>query len=267
MSVARNIAYGLEAEGRPAPEVRDRVGAMLEMTHLGALAQRMPAELSGGQRQRVALARALVKRPRLLLLDEPLSALDRRLREQMQLELKRMQREVGIAFVVVTHDQEEALVMSDRAAVLDRGRIVQVGTPVELYETPTSRFAAEFLGQMNLIDGTIAGDRIEIAGLGALPGTRAAATGNGAGCLAVRPERIVLAGAGSGLAGTVTEIAYHGVGQTVHLSLANGATLRVDRRGADAESFPLAAGDGAVALLDPRHCRLIGDGTTDRQPA
>jgi spermidine/putrescine ABC transporter ATP-binding subunit len=258
MTVERNVAYGLEAEGRPRDEVRRRVGEMLELTLLSELSRRMPSELSGGQRQRVALARALVKRPRLLLLDEPLSALDRRLREQMQLELKRMQREVGIAFVVVTHDQEEALVMSDRAALLDQGRIVQVGAPKTLYEAPETRFAARFLGQMNLIEGMISGDRLLVPGLGALPGRRAATASDGAGCLAVRPERIRLAKGGDGLAGTVGEVAYHGVGQMVHLALGDGRTLRVDRRGAEAEALPLMPGDSATALLDPDHCRLIG---------
>jgi spermidine/putrescine ABC transporter ATP-binding subunit len=259
MSVARNVAYGLEAEGRPREEVRRRVGEMLDMTLLSEFADRLPAQLSGGQRQRVALARALVKRPRLLLLDEPLSALDRRLREQMQLELKRMQREVGIAFVVVTHDQEEALVMSDRAAVLDAGRIVQLGTPVELYERPTSRFAARFLGQMNLIEGRIAGDVLVTPALGALRGLRGSGTADGPGCLAVRPERIGLAQTGTGLAATVREIAYHGVGQAVHLALADGSMLRVDRRSAEAEAFPVAPGASVIAALDPAHCRLIGD--------
>ena len=151
---------------------------------------RRPAQLSGGQRQRVALARALVKRPRLLLLDEPLSALDRRLREQMQLELKRMQREIGIAFVVVTHDQEEALVMSDRAAVLDRGRISRSAPPPDLYERPQNRFTARFLGQMNLIEGQIEWPCLVVDGLGTLAGHTRARGPERPGCLAVRPERI-----------------------------------------------------------------------------
>jgi ABC-type Fe3+/spermidine/putrescine transport system ATPase subunit len=223
------------------------------------LAHRLPAQLSGGQKQRVALARALVKRPRLLLLDEPLSALDRRLREQMQLELKRMQREVGIAFVVVTHDQEEALVMSDRAAVLDRGRIMQLGTPVELYEAPANRFAARFLGQMNLIEGEIRGDVLVAQGLGALPGRRAADISDGPGCLAVRPERIHLSADGGSLSGVVREIAYHGAAQTVHLALPGNVILRIDRRASEAESLPLVPGDVASARFDPDHCRLLGD--------
>jgi ABC-type Fe3+/spermidine/putrescine transport system ATPase subunit len=227
------------------------------MTLLSDLALRRPSQLSGGQRQRVALARALVKRPRLLLLDEPLSALDRRLREQMQLELKRMQREVGIAFVVVTHDQEEALVMSDRAAVLDRGRIVQVGTPVDLYERPVTRFTAQFLGQMNLIEGRVHRDALAVEGIGMLCGAPAPGVGDGPGCLAVRPERVTLAAEGNGLPATVTELVYHGAGQTVHLRLANGAPLRVDRRAADIDRIPLEAGQNIRAILDPAHCRLL----------
>jgi spermidine/putrescine ABC transporter ATP-binding subunit len=257
MTVARNIAYGLEAEGRPRAEVRRRVGEMLDMTLLSDIALRRPAQLSGGQRQRVALARALVKRPRLLLLDEPLSALDRRLREQMQLELKRMQREVGIAFVVVTHDQEEALVMSDRAAVLDRGRIVQVGTPVDLYERPATRFTAQFLGQMNLIEGRVDGKALAVEGIGTLCGTPAPGVEDGPGCLAVRPERIALAAEGNGLPATVTELVYHGAGQTVHLRLANGAPLRVDRRAADIDRTRLEAGQRILAVLDAAHCRIL----------
>ncbi|MDQ0469142.1 ABC transporter ATP-binding protein [Labrys wisconsinensis] len=266
MTVAQNVAYGLEAEGVAGGEVRRRVGDMLALTLLSDLAGRRPAQLSGGQRQRVALARALVKRPRLLLLDEPLSALDRRLREQMQLELKRMQREIGIAFVVVTHDQEEALVMSDRIAVLDRGRIAQLGTPAEVYERPRNRFAARFLGQMNLIEGRIAGDRLVVEGLGALPGIRADGVADGQGCLAIRPERIALAktgGAaapGTALPGAVAEIAYHGAGQSVHLRLANGATLSIARRAADIDAAPLDVGDAAVAVFDPAHARLLGGG-------
>jgi ABC-type Fe3+/spermidine/putrescine transport system ATPase subunit len=175
----------------------------------------------------------------------------------MQLELKRMQRDVGIAFVVVTHDQEEALVMSDRAAVLDRGRVVQVGTPADLYERPLTRFAAQFLGQMNLIEGRVAGDALAVEGIGTLSGTPAPGVGEGPGCLAVRPERVALAAEGDGLPATVTEVVYHGAGQTVHLRLANGTPLRADRRAADIDRMPLEAGQRIIARLDAVHCRLL----------
>jgi len=259
MSVAENVAYGLEADGVAQPDVRKRVAAMLELTLLSEFAKRRPAQLSGGQRQRVALARALVKQPRLLLLDEPLSALDRRLREQMQLELKRMQREIGIAFVVVTHDHEEALVMSDRIAVLDRGRISQIGSPSELYERPQNRFTARFLGHMNLIEGRIENTGLVADGLGPLAGVHALDTTGERGCLAIRPERIRVAAGGEGLAGTVAEIAYHGAGQSVHLRLANNSMLRIERRAAEVDALPLNIGDMAVASYDPAHARILAD--------
>jgi spermidine/putrescine ABC transporter ATP-binding subunit len=263
MSVAENVAYGLEADGLPRSDVRRRVDDMLALTMLSEFAKRRPAQLSGGQRQRVALARALVKQPRLLLLDEPLSALDRRLREQMQLELKRMQREIGIAFVVVTHDHEEALVMSDRIAVLDRGRISQLGAPSELYERPQNRFTARFLGHMNLIEGRIENGRLVAAGIGPLAGTLAESAADGPGCMAVRPERLRLAAAGEGLSGAVAEIAYHGVGQSIHLKLPGGALLRVDRRPADVDALPLNIGDTAVAIFDPAHARILAGGPAE----
>ena len=154
MSVRANIAYGLEMERKSAAEIRSRVDEMLATTQLGALADRKPDQLSGGQKQRVALARALVKRPRVLLLDEPLGALDKKLRGEMQIELKRLQHEVGITFIVVTHDQEEALVMADRMAVLKDGRLLQCDTPHAVYEHPADAFVAGFIGVMNFCEGS-----------------------------------------------------------------------------------------------------------------
>ena len=154
LSVEKNVAYGLEAEGVGRADLRRRVDEVMEVVGLGHLAKRRPAQLSGGQRQRVALARAIVKRPRLLLLDEPLSALDRQVRSSMQLELKRLQHEVGLTFVVVTHDQEEAMSMADRIAVLRDGHLEQLATPQELYANPATRFVASFIGTANLLDGT-----------------------------------------------------------------------------------------------------------------
>ncbi len=169
MTVARNVAYGLEMEGLARAEVRRRTAEVLETTELAAFARRRPQQLSGGQRQRVALARALVKRPRLLLLDEPLGALDKKLRGAMQLELKRLQDEVGITFVIVTHDQEEALVMADRIALMQDGRIAQLGAPREIYERPADRFVADFIGQMNFLEGAQPlADGCVVAGLGLL---------------------------------------------------------------------------------------------------
>ena len=155
LSVEKNVGYGLAREKRPKHEIRERVGQVLDTVGLSGLGRRRPSELSGGQRQRVALARAIVKRPRLLLLDEPLAALDRKIRAQMQLELKRLQHEVGITFVVVTHDQEEAMSMADRIAVMNDGRLEQLAPPVELYERPRSLFVADFIGSTNLFRGRV----------------------------------------------------------------------------------------------------------------
>ena len=170
MSVAKNVAYGLEREGLPKDEVRSRVEEVLSTVGLTGKTKARPAQLSGGQRQRVALARAIVKRPRLLLLDEPLSALDRKVRAEMQLELKRLQHEVGITFVVVTHDQEEAMSMADRIAVMHDGRVQQVDTPVDLYQQPANTFVADFIGSSNSFTGTRTDDGVDVPGLGVLLG-------------------------------------------------------------------------------------------------
>ena len=171
MTVADNVAYGLRVSGVPRPRSARRVAAALAMVRLEGFEQRTPEQLSGGQRQRVALARALIKRPKVLLLDEPLSALDKKLREEMQLELVRLQQEVGITFVIVTHDQEEALSMADRIAVMDQGRILQVAPPDELYEQPNCQMVADFIGTTNLFPGRVLGRgaggiRLAAAGLG-----------------------------------------------------------------------------------------------------
>ena len=172
MSVARNVGFGLARLGIDGAAASARVAAMLRLVHLEAMAERLPAQLSGGQQQRVALARALAPGPRLLLLDEPLSALDLKLRRGMQVELKRLQRETGITFVLVTHDQEEALSMSDRIAVMQAGRIMQLGAPAEIYERPVTRFVADFIGEANVLPGAL--------------------FGHAAPFVAIRPERIGL---------------------------------------------------------------------------
>ncbi|WP_214106340.1 ABC transporter ATP-binding protein [Acrocarpospora catenulata] len=209
MTVAKNVAYGLERERLPRAEIKTRVSEVLETVGLTALAGRRPAQLSGGQQQRVALARAIVKRPRLLLLDEPLSALDKKVRAEMQLELKRLQHEVGITFVVVTHDQEEAMSLADRIAVMDSGRVEQVDAPVALYERPRTRFVADFIGANNLFPGTVTGGGFEVPGLGPLPCKTDLP--NGTAVLAVRPERIRLGDPGRGAAdGTVADVSFYG---------------------------------------------------------
>ncbi|WP_182086239.1 ABC transporter ATP-binding protein [Aureimonas sp. ME7] len=200
MSVADNVAFGLARRGIRGAQARQEVDRALEMVRLPGFGERKPKQLSGGQQQRVALARAIVTRPSVLLLDEPLSALDRRLRQEMQVELVRIQRESGLTTIFVTHDQEEALTLSDKVAILDRGRIVQIGAPTEVYERPANRFAAEFLGDTNFLDGTVEGDGAvlpsgeRIVSALALPPAGQRVT------LAVRPEKIDI-GDASGLGG------------------------------------------------------------------
>ncbi|MBA2893253.1 ABC transporter ATP-binding protein [Nonomuraea soli] len=208
MNVAKNVAYGLEQERLGKDEIRRRVGEVLETVGLSAMAGRKPQQLSGGQRQRVALARAIVKRPRLLLLDEPLSALDKKVRADMQLELKRLQNEVGITFVVVTHDQEEAMSLADRIAVFESGRVCQVDAPIALYERPASRFVADFVGANNLFEGTASARGLSNGHFGTLPAEGELPEGAPA-LLAVRPEKISLA-ADRGLAGTVADVSFYG---------------------------------------------------------
>lgn len=218
MSVAENIGYGLKMENRPAKEIAERAEEALSLVKLTGLGNRRPDQLSGGQRQRVALARALVKRPQVLLLDEPLSALDAKLREAMQLELVHLQKTVGITFVIVTHDQAEALSMANRIAVMERGAVRQVAGPSVLYEAPNCRFVADFIGKINLFDadatqlspGVV---RVSVPRIGdiSLAGTASGRVG-----LAVRPEKISVSAeepVGEGLIrlrGTVADIAYYG---------------------------------------------------------
>ncbi|MFG2040066.1 ABC transporter ATP-binding protein [Dactylosporangium sp. NPDC048998] len=237
MSVAKNIAYGLERERLPKPEIRERVDAVLETVGLTGLGRRRPHQLSGGQRQRVALARAIVKRPRLLLLDEPLSALDKKVRAEMQLELKRLQHEVGITFVVVTHDQEEAMSLADRIAVLSEGRVHQIDAPVPLYERPADLFVADFIGANNLLTGAVAADGLQVPGVGVLPCPVPAAAVGAAATLAVRPERVRL-GTDGGLAGVVRDVTFFGgttrvavdvtgLDRPLLVTIANSATVAV----------------------------------------
>lgn len=261
MTVAQNIAYGLEMEKLPRKQIRTRVEEMLEVIQLGALARRKPDQLSGGQRQRVALARALVKRPRLLLLDEPLGALDKKLRGDMQLELKRIQDEFGITFIVVTHDQEEALVMADRVAILKDGKLLQCGTPQEIYEHPQSRFAADFIGVMNFVpvdvaDGqllTATGQKITANGQTDLPSGQPAIA-------AVRPERLHL-GDGHGenrLTGTVSALAYHGLDLQLHLDTPASPDPVMVRLTADvAETRSLKIGDDVTISWAAKDTRLF----------
>ncbi|PHP27630.1 ABC transporter ATP-binding protein [Limimaricola cinnabarinus] len=239
MSVEKNIAYGLKRDGLPRAEIAARVADILALVQMTPFARRKPDQLSGGQRQRVALARALVKRPKLLLLDEPLGALDRKLREETQFELKKIQAEVGITFVVVTHDQEEAMTLSSRIGVMNAGEIVQVGTPHEIYEQPHSRFVANFIGSVNCIEGRVTGRegghlRIACPDLGAEV-TVESGFEAGAGekvALALRPEKIAMGrtarpGFENMVTGRVEEVAYMGNLTIFQLRTDGGARLRV----------------------------------------
>jgi spermidine/putrescine transport system ATP-binding protein len=234
LNVFDNVAFGLRVKGLPVAERHRAVGEALEQVRLPGFEARRPHELSGGQQQRVALARALVNQPAILLLDEPLGALDLKLRREMQLELKRVHREVGITFIYVTHDQEEALAMSDRIAVMNGGRIVQLGSPRDVYRQPRTPFVANFVGVSNLLDGVIC-DRSDgtttVAVHGGWRFQKACGTPPAPDqkvLVAVRPEDVRIAGAEDGLPGQVEDVIYLGSRVTLVVRLAGGAPLQVE---------------------------------------
>jgi putrescine transport system ATP-binding protein len=275
LSVGANIAFGLKRAGMPRSEIDTRVAEMIALVKLEGLAKRRPDQLSGGQKQRVALARSLARRPRLLLLDEPLAALDKKLREQTQLELMELQRRLGTTFIIVTHDQEEAMTMADRIGVMDCGRLEQVATPRQLYEAPNSRWIAEFVGDINMIEGRIE-SRSEHRWIIA---TRAAGTVVAAAprqpcektaiCVAIRPEKVKLsrrgpvsdaenAGTLNRLEGEVTDVSYLG-GHTIYqLRLDAGANLRASLANTarlDIDAYQ--AGQRVVAWFAPDDCVVL----------
>ena len=263
MTVAANIGFGLEMRKVPKSERREQIDWAIDLVEMGSMAHRKPSQLSGGQQQRVALARALVNRPEVLLLDEPLGALDLKLRQQMQIELKNLQREVGITFVYVTHDQEEAVTMSDRIGVMHDGKLLQIDSPEAIYERPTTRFVADFIGQTNFLEATVAaanevvlanGDRLLLASDQPV-GTSVAVT--------VRPERLTVHRRGDGpetrhrLDGRVETVTYlgnavvYGVGiDWMHLEVRCPATLAGDRRD---------VGDEVTVSFEPEHAAVVID--------
>lgn len=240
MTVEHNIAFGLKQDGMAKSEIDDRVAEMLKLVKLEKFSKRKPHQLSGGQRQRVALARAVAKRPKVLLLDEPLGALDKKLREETQFELMDLQMKLGLTFVVVTHDQEEAMTMADRIAVMDKGQIMQVATPAEVYEAPSSKFVADFIGNVNIMAGEVmrfangeaeifnATDSLTIHTL-----TRKELTVGQKVWYAVRPEKITISREApedisiNALRGELWDIAYFGDMNVFHVRLENGRTIKV----------------------------------------
>lgn len=264
LSIFENVAFGLRRHKVAEAEIRKRVGEMLELVQLTGRENQRSRHLSGGQQQRVALARALINHPRVLLLDEPLGALDLKLRKEMQIELKRIQQEVGITFIHVTHDQEEAMTMADTIAVMNKGRIERMGDPVEIYDDPRTPFVASFLGASNLMTGTISGSGAVTLGDGTViridlngshPGDRVQ--------IGVRPEKIQLVGADSPLAtvntvsGKVTDASFIGVSMQYLVDAGGLGEIAVVVQNVGGTRFP--AGSEVVIGWDPAHCFVVGE--------
>lgn len=269
MNVENNIGYGLKIKKVKKDEMQKRVRKMLELVQLGGFEKRMPGELSGGQKQRVAIARALINEPKLLLLDEPLGALDLKLRRQMQIELKRLQKKLGITFIYITHDQEEALNMSDRIAVMNEGRFVQVGTPADIYDRPETSYVASFVGNANILHGTVTQIEKEVvsfrheSGMGTfLSRGRRFVTGMPV-TVAIRGEQTTLGQSDPlyinqkdrmGLTGVVKEKSFSGGMLHIVVELQNGEEFTCNRHGID---FEISSGDKAVIGWLPEHCVAV----------
>jgi len=261
MTVAQNVAYGLKKEGVPKNEIRERVAEMLELVQLSRLADSKPDQISGGQSQRVALARALIKRPKVLLLDEPLAALDKKLRERTQFELVNVQDRLGVTFIVVTHDQEEAMTLSTRVAVMDQGRFEQIGTPGEVYEHPCNRFVADFVGKINLLDGSVeavTGGEVLVRCEGIDEPIRAAdpeglVEGTPV-CVALRPEKIFISkeppaeADRASVAGVVFDLAYFGNLSLYRVRTAGGKIIEVSAQNRRREARRYLEWDDEVHL-------------------
>ncbi|MBX3598656.1 MAG: ABC transporter ATP-binding protein [Rhizobiaceae bacterium] len=264
MTVEQNIAFGLKQDGMPKTEIETRVADMLKLVKLTQFAKRKPHQLSGGQRQRVALARSVAKRPKVLLLDEPLGALDKKLREETQFELMDLQQSLGLTFVIVTHDQEEAMTMADRIAILDKGEVMQVATPAEIYEAPNSRFVANFVGNVNMFEGKLTareGERVTIAGssgaeIKVVNAGDAAQGGDVA--FAIRPEKIKVSSkrpgnsAANAMQGEVYDIAYLGDMTIFHIKLDDGQIIKASTMNSSRTvEDPLSWSDQAWISFEP----------------
>jgi len=275
LRVFDNVAFGLRRAHVPRAEIRRRVGEALDLVQLSDLAARKPGQLSGGQQQRVALARALVLRPAVLLLDEPLGALDAKLRRQLQVELKQLQTHVGITFVYVTHDQEEALTMSDRIAVINRGRIEQAASPRDLYEEPANAFVADFLGVSNLMDATANGPsgdvtQVRLANGFSVEVRRGDISRRGGVKVVIRPERVLLEPAGATgpnrIPGMVTNVVYLGSGIQLAVHLASGQTVTaLVPNNDDDTASAWSSGLAVTCYLPATALRVLGDGVAANQ--
>jgi len=266
LNVEANIAFGLKQEGVAKQQIVERVADMMALLKLETLGRRRPHQLSGGQRQRVALARCLVKRPRVLLLDEPLAALDKKLRDETRFELMALQRRLGLTFVIVTHDQSEAMIVADRIGLMDRGRLMQVASPAEIYEQPNSRWVAEFVGDVNMFEGRVGADgaSIEDTALGRLRvGAKINAEPGAPVWAAVRPERVRVSRDQPSpelencVAGTVTDIGYLGDLSIYKLRTDHGATVKVALANTGRSAGSAIGADERVWLSFPPEAAIV----------
>ncbi len=260
LTVAQNVGFGLEMQGRPKAEVKATTAEMLALVKLEPMADRKTSQLSGGQQQRVALARALAPKPKVLLLDEPLSALDLKLRKEMQIELKRLQHETGITFIFVTHDQEEALTMSDRIAVMSAGNIQQMGTPREIYIKPVNRFVASFIGETNFLPGTYSRNSVTLNAGGVVKVDQTCADGAKV-TIAVRPEqvRLVTPDTPEALPATIYDLVYFGTDTHCHLRLGDGSPVVARLQSAVTGDAGLTRGNAVGLTFTPGSAQVLED--------